>query len=126
MSGDDADRRRESFQAGEAVSHEEEVPRIESGSRTRREEHRVRGDQLVSKVKELIHEGNVRRITIKNEDGKTLIEIPLTLGVVGAVLLPVWAGIGAIAALVTNCSIEVEREGEEGEEGEGEETATTD
>ncbi len=108
------------------MSHEEEVPRIESGSRTRREEHRVRGDQLVSKVKELIHEGNVRRITIKNEDGKTLIEIPLTLGVVGAVLLPVWAGIGAIAALVTNCSIEVEREGEEGEEGEGEETATTD
>jgi hypothetical protein len=98
------------------VSHEEEVPRIESGPRSRREEHRVRGDQLVSKVKELIHEGNVRRITIKNEEGKTLIEIPLTLGVMGAVLLPVWAGIGAIAALVTNCSIEVEREGEDGEE----------
>lgn len=78
----------------------------------------MRGDQLVAKVKELIHEGNVRRITIKNEEGKTLIEIPLTLGVMGAVLLPVWAGIGAIAALVTNCSIEVEREGDDGEEAE--------
>ena len=100
------------------MSHEEEVPRIESGPRRRREEHRVRGDQLVAKVKELIHEGNVRRITIKNEEGKTLIEIPLTLGVMGAVLLPVWAGIGAIAALVTNCSIEVEREGDDGEEAE--------
>jgi hypothetical protein len=102
------------------VGHEEEVPRIESGPGRRREEHRVRGDQLVSKVKELIHEGNVRRITIKNDEGRTLIEIPLTLGVMGAVLLPVWAGIGAIAALVTNCSIEVEREGEDGgDEGEG-------
>jgi hypothetical protein len=113
------------------VSHEEEVPRIESGPRGRREEHRVRGDQLVSKVKELIHEGNVRRITIKNEEGKTLIEIPLTLGVMGAVLLPVWAGIGAIAALVTNCSIEVEREDKDGEvgredkDGEEEEDAAT-
>jgi len=73
------------------------------------EEHQVRGDNLVSKVKEIIHEGNVRRIIIKDDDGKTLIEVPLTLGVVGAILIPVWAAIGAIAALVTKCSIVVER-----------------
>ena len=73
------------------------------------EEHRVRGDDLVAKVKEIIHQGNVRRIIIKDDEGKTLIEVPLTLGVVGAVLIPVWAAIGAIAALVTKCSIVVER-----------------
>jgi len=56
-----------------------------------------------------VHEGNIRRITIKNEEGKTLIEIPLTLGVIGAVLLPVWAAVGAIAALVTDCTIVVEK-----------------
>ena len=86
-----------------------------AGNGKRRERHQVRGDQLVSKIKEIIHEGNVRRITIKNEEGKTLIEIPLTFGVVGALLLPVWAGIGAIAAVVANCSIEVERDEDEEE-----------
>ena len=79
---------------------------------TRTEEHKVRGDNLVSKVKEIIHEGNVRRISIRNEDGKELIEIPLSIGVVGTLLLPAWAAIGAIAALVTNCSIVVERDEE--------------
>jgi hypothetical protein len=73
-----------------------------------REEHRVRGDTLLAKVKELVHQGNVRRIIVKNDDGNTLIEAPLTVGVVGAVVAPVWAALGAIAALVTNCSIEVE------------------
>ncbi len=73
------------------------------------EQHQVRGDDLVAKVKELVREGNVRRIIIKDDEGKTLIEVPLTLGVVGAFLLPVWAAIGAIAALVTKCSIVVER-----------------
>lgn len=81
----------------------------------RTEEHKVRGENLVAKVKELIREGNIRRISIRNEDGKELIEIPLTLGVVGTLLLPAWAAIGAIAALVTNCSIVVEREDEEAE-----------
>ena len=76
---------------------------------TTTEEHKVRGDNLVAKVKELIREGNIRRITIRNDDGKELIEIPLTIGVVGTLLLPAWAAIGAIAALVTNCSIVVER-----------------
>ena len=90
------------------MSNGEDTPNDE-GSRSRREEHRVRGDQLLSKIKDLIHEGNVRRITIKNEEGKALIEIPLSFGVVGALLLPVWAGVGAIAAVVSNCSIEVER-----------------
>jgi len=75
----------------------------------RREEIRVSGEQLVAKVKELLHEGNVRRIIIRNEEGRTLIEVPLTVGLVGAILLPVWAAIGAIAALVTDCSIVVER-----------------
>ena len=77
--------------------------------KVRTEEHRVTGDELLAKVKELLHEGNVRRITIKKEDGDTLIEIPLTLGVVGAVLLPVLAGVGAIAALVADCTIVVEK-----------------
>jgi hypothetical protein len=74
------------------------------------EEHQVKGEGLVAKVKEIIHEGNVRRIIIRNDDGKDLIEIPLTIGVVGTMLLPAWAAIGAIAALVTNCTILVERE----------------
>ncbi|HEX7021896.1 MAG TPA: DUF4342 domain-containing protein [Trueperaceae bacterium] len=73
------------------------------------EEFKVSGEAVVSKVKELVREGNIRKITIKNEDGKTLIDIPLTIGVVGAVLLPVWAAIGAIAALVANLTITVER-----------------
>jgi len=75
----------------------------------RREEVRVNGEDLVAKVKELLHEGNVRRIIIRNEEGRTLIEIPLTVGLVGMILVPVWAAIGAIAALVTDCTIVVER-----------------
>jgi CBS domain-containing protein len=73
------------------------------------EEYHIDGDQLLHKVKELVHEGNIRRIIIKNEEGERLIEIPLTIGVVGIALLPVWAAIGAIAALVTNCTILVEK-----------------
>lgn len=77
--------------------------------RVRKEEFRVRGDAVIAKIKEILHEGNVRRITIKNEEGNTLIEIPLTIGVVGAILLPVWAAIGAIAALAANLTIVVEK-----------------
>ena len=80
-----------------------------SEEKVRIEEHKVSGDDLVAKVKELVHEGNIRRISIKNEEGKTLIEIPLTMGVIGAVFLPVLAAIGAIAALVTDCTIVVEK-----------------
>ncbi len=77
--------------------------------RTFSEEFRVSGEAVIAKVKELVREGNVRRITIKNEEGRSLIEIPLTIGVIGTVLLPVWAAIGAIAALVANLTITVER-----------------
>lgn len=73
------------------------------------QEFSVSGDQLLAKFKELVHEGNIRRITIKNEEGKTLIEVPLTIGVVGVALLPVFAAIGAVAALATRCTIVVER-----------------
>ncbi len=75
-------------------------------------EYRVPGDSLVSKIKDLIHQGNVRRIIIKNDEGRVLIEIPLTIGVVGAVLLPVWAAIGAIAALAANLTVVIEKVGE--------------
>lgn len=75
------------------------------------EEFKVSGEAVVSKIKELVREGNVRRIIIKNEEGSTLIEIPLTIGVIGTVLLPVWAAIGAIAALAANLTIAVERRG---------------
>lgn len=74
------------------------------------ESFKVNGAELLSKVKSVINEGNVRRITIKDKNGKTLIHVPLTLGVVGAVLAPVLAAVGAIAALVTECTITVERE----------------
>ena len=73
------------------------------------EEFRVDGSQIIDKIKELIHEGNIRRIILKNEEGKTLIEIPLTIGVVGAALVPVLAAVGAIAALVAKLTIVVEK-----------------
>ena len=72
------------------------------------EELQVMGEQLLSKVKEVIHEGNVRRLIIK-QDGRTLLEIPLTIGVAGVVLAPVWAAIGVLGALIAQCSIEVVR-----------------
>ena len=80
-----------------------------SEEKIRKEEFAISGEKLVSTVKELVRQGNIRRVTIKNKEGKTLIEIPLTFGVVGAVLLPTLAAIGAIAALVTECTIVVEK-----------------
>ena len=76
----------------------------------RHEEFKVSGEEVVKKVKQLIKEGNIRRIIIKNEDGKALVEFPLTIGVVGAALLPALAAIGAVAALLTNCTLAVEKE----------------
>jgi hypothetical protein len=73
------------------------------------EEFRVNGEQLVAKIKEILHEGNIRRLIIKDKDGRTLIEVPLTIGVVGVVLVPVWAAIGAIAALVAEATVVVEK-----------------
>ena len=80
-----------------------------SEEKVRTEEYQVDGDYLVHKIKELVHEGNIRRITIKNGEGEKLIEIPLTIGAVGIVLLPVWAAIGAVAALVSDCTVVVEK-----------------
>lgn len=76
----------------------------------KKESFKVTGDELLKKIKELINEGNVRRITITGKNGKIIAEFPLTLGVVGAVLAPVLAAVGAIAALVTECTISVEKE----------------
>ena len=73
------------------------------------EELKVQGDALLGKVKELAHEGNVRRIIIKDTKGKTLLEVPLTVGVVGALVAPVAAAIGAVAALAADYSIVIER-----------------
>jgi Domain of unknown function (DUF4342) len=77
------------------------------------EEFSINGDALVTKIKELLHEGNIRRIILKNEEGQILIEIPLTVGVVGGVLsaalFPVMAAIGAIGAMVAHLTIVVEK-----------------
>jgi hypothetical protein len=82
-------------------------------TKTTQEEFKVNGEELLAKVKQLINESNVRRIIIKSKEGKSLAEFPLTIGLVGAVLAPILAAVGAIAALVTECSIVIEREIEE-------------
>jgi len=76
----------------------------------RTEEFKVSGEDLLKKVKNLINEGNVRKITVKSKENKTIVELPLTVGVVGVALAPLLAAVGAIAALVTECTIVVERE----------------
>jgi len=76
---------------------------------TKREEFKVSGEKLIEKVKELIKEGNVRRIIIINEKGETIMELPLTFAVVGTALAPILAAVGALAALIANCTIVVER-----------------
>jgi hypothetical protein len=75
---------------------------------TFKESFKVAAEQLVDAVKTLLHEGNVRRIVIK-QDGRTVAEFPLTVGVVGAVIAPILAAVGALAAVLTDCTIEVER-----------------
>ena len=78
--------------------------------RTRTEEFRVEGEKLIGKVKEVIHEGNIRRIIIKDKEGKTVLEIPMTFGVVGVLIAPQLAAIGAIAALLTEATVVIEKE----------------
>lgn len=73
------------------------------------EQFKVKGEELLGKVKEIISEGNARRIIIKDKDDKTVVEVPLTIGVLGAVLAPALAAVGAIAALLTECTIYVEK-----------------
>lgn len=76
----------------------------------RKETFKINGEEVVKKVKELINEGNVRQITITDKNGKELASFPLTVGVVGAVIAPVLAAVGALAALIGECTIAVERE----------------
>lgn len=85
------------------------MPTGNDNQRTRTEEFKLDGGMVLDKIKELIHQGNIRRIILKNEEGKTLIEIPLTVGVVGVALLPVLAAVGAIAAVATRMTIVVEK-----------------
>jgi hypothetical protein len=76
------------------------------------EEFRVKGEEVVEKVKQLIHEGNVRRLIIKDESGKVYLDIPVTYGIVGALIAPMLAAVGAVAAVAANLKIEVVRDEE--------------
>jgi uncharacterized protein DUF4342 len=73
------------------------------------EQYRLTGEELIAKIKQIVHEGNVRRVIIKGAEGDTIVEFPLTVGVVGAALAPVWAAVGAVVALVADCTIEIEK-----------------
>jgi hypothetical protein len=90
----------------------EEEKKTEPG-KSRTEEFKLSGGEILTKIKELIHQGNIRRIILKDEQGKTFMEIPLTVGIVGAAFMPVLAAIGTIAALVSNLTIVVEKVGPE-------------
>jgi hypothetical protein len=81
--------------------------------KTYTEEFEVKGEELLTKIKELAHEGNIRRVIIRNEEGRNLIDVPLTFGIVGALLVPQLAAIGAIAALLSHGTILVEKVKEE-------------
>lgn len=85
----------------------QEEEKKESQGRT--EEFKASGGEIINKVKELIHEGNVRRIILKDDSGRIFMEIPLTVGVVGAIFAPVLAAVGAVAALASNMTIVVEK-----------------
>ncbi len=76
---------------------------------TRTEELIVSGEEVIAKIKSFIQEGNARRIIIKNDEGRTLIEVPLTIGLVGAALLPVFAAIGALAAIAAKLTLVIEK-----------------
>ena len=79
-------------------------------AKTTKESFSINGEQLLKKVKELINEGNIRKITILDKSGKELMTFPLTVGVVGAMFAPVLAAVGALAALIGECTITVERD----------------
>jgi hypothetical protein len=76
------------------------------------EEFKVKGEKLIARLKELIHEGNVRRVILRNPDGRVLLDMPLNAGIAGAALLPFWAAVGAVAVLATDYSVVVERDPE--------------
>ncbi|MGD2049743.1 MAG: DUF4342 domain-containing protein [Chloroflexota bacterium] len=100
----------------EEIKVEEEETNGEKGEKITSEELVVKGEEVVESVKKLIHEAGVRRIVIKYKDGRTILEIPLVLGLAGIALLPVWSALALIAALVTECTILVERVEKEAEE----------
>ena len=81
----------------------------EKKEKTRTEEFKVIGSEILVKFKEILHEGNIRRVILKNEDGRTFLEIPLTIGIIGAAVAPLLAAVGAIAALVSSMTIIVEK-----------------
>jgi hypothetical protein len=100
------------------VEEDVEEPAGESEESTKSEEFVVKGEELVETAKKLAQEAGVRRIVIRNKDGRTLIEIPIILGVAGIALLPAWSALALIAALVTECSILVEKKVEKEPESE--------
>ncbi len=81
----------------------------EDNKDTSSETFEVKGEDLLNRIKELLHEGNIRRITIKSKEGNVIAQFPLTFGVVGTLIAPILAAIGAITALVTDCSITIEK-----------------
>ncbi len=82
---------------------------MEENKKSYHESFRVSGDELVAKIKEIIKEGNARRIIIKNEKDQVIMEFPLTIGAIGVVVAPIFAAVGTLAALVSNCTIIVEK-----------------
>jgi Domain of unknown function (DUF4342) len=80
-----------------------------AGEKFRTEEFRVNGEELLGRIKQLVHEGDIRRIVIKNKEGRTVMEIPLTLGVVGTLIAPTLAAVGAVAALISEATVVIEK-----------------
>jgi hypothetical protein len=93
----------------QTTPQEEAQPTPEADKESRAQEFSMTGEQVIDFIKKALHEGNIRRIVLKDESGRTLLEIPVTIGVVGVILLPVWAAIGAAAALVAKMTIVIER-----------------
>lgn len=85
------------------------MPEKKETKKCRTEEFKLSGGEIINKIKELIHEGNIRRIILKNEEGKIFMEIPLTVGLVGVAVAPILAAVGAIAALVSKLTLIVEK-----------------
>jgi hypothetical protein len=100
--------------SGTGISNSDTTEKTELSSAKKmsmnKESFRVEGENLLKKVKELINEGNVRKITITDKNGKELMSFPLTVGVIGAALAPMLAAVGALAALIGECTISVERD----------------
>ncbi len=93
----------------QTTPQDEAQPTTEAEQAPRTQEFSVTGEQVIEFLKKALREGNIRRIVLKDESGKPLLEIPVTIGVVGVILLPVWAAIGAAAALVAKMTIVIEK-----------------